>query len=342
MSYVPAENRYEAMTYNRCGRSGLKLPALSLGLWHNFGGPAPTENARAMCRRAFDLGITHFDLANNYGPPAGSAERNFGEILRTDFAGLRDELIISTKAGYWMWNGPYGEWGSRKYLTASLDQSLKRLGVDYVDIFYSHRFDPNTPLEETMGALDQALRSGKALYAGISSYNSRRTREAAALLKAFGHHCLIHQPSYSMLNRWVERDGLLDTLAAEGIGCIAFSPLAQGMLTDKYLAGQPADSRARENSSLKPAFLTPENLANIRALNGIAQKRGQSLAQMALAWALRHPQVTSALIGASKVSQIEECAGALRAPRFSPEELAEIDRYAQDGGINLWAASSAA
>jgi L-glyceraldehyde 3-phosphate reductase len=341
MSYVPAENRYDAMTYNRCGRSGLKLPAISLGLWHNFGGAAPTENARVMCRRAFDLGITHFDLANNYGPPAGSAERNFGEILRTDFAGRRDELVISTKAGYWMWNGPYGEWGSRKYLTASLDQSLKRLGLDYVDIFYSHRFDPNTPLEETMGALDQALRSGKALYVGISSYNGRRTREAAALLREFGQRCLIHQPSYSLLNRWVEADGLLDTLAAEGIGCIAFSPLAQGMLTDKYLDGQPADSRAKENGSLKAAFLTPENLANIRALNGIAQKRGQSLAQMALAWVLRHPQVTTALIGASRVSQIEECVAALQSPKFSAEELAEIDRYAKDGAINLWAASSA-
>ena len=343
MSYVPADNRYGAMTYNYCGKSGLKLPAISLGLWHNFGGAAPTEAARAMCRRAFDLGITHFDLANNYGPPAGSAERNFGEILRTDFAGLRDELVISTKAGYWMWNGPYGEWGSRKYLTASLDQSLKRLGLDYVDIFYSHRFDPNTPLEETMGALDQALRSGKALYVGISSYNSRRTKEASALLKEFGQRCLIHQPSYSMLNRWVEKDGLLDTLAAQGIGCIAFSPLAQGMLTDKYLAGQPADSRVKEaNSSLNARLLTAENLANIRALNEIAQSRGQSLPQMALAWVLRNPQVTSVLIGASKVSQIEDCVAALRNRNFSAGELAKIDRYAKDGDINLWAASSAA
>jgi L-glyceraldehyde 3-phosphate reductase len=343
VSYVPADNRYGAMTYNYCGKSGLKLPAISLGLWHNFGGAAATEDARAMCRRAFDLGITHFDLANNYGPPAGSAERNFGEILRTDFAGLRDELVISTKAGYWMWNGPYGEWGSRKYLTASLDQSLQRLGLDYVDIFYSHRFDPNTPLEETMGALDQALRSGKALYVGISSYNSRRTREANALLKEFGRHCLIHQPSYSMLNRWVETDGLLATLAAEGIGCIAFSPLAQGMLTDRYLAGQPADSRVKEaNSSLSARLLTAENLANVRALNDIAQSRGQSLAQMALAWVLRNPQVTSALIGASKVSQIEDCVAALRNPGFSAEELAKIDGYAKDGDINLWAASSAA
>jgi L-glyceraldehyde 3-phosphate reductase len=340
MSYIPANNRYGTMTYNHCGKSGLKLPAISLGLWHNFGGDAPTDNARAMCRRAFDLGITHFDLANNYGPPAGSAERNFGEILRTDFAGLRDELVISTKAGYWMWNGPYGEWGSRKYLTASLDQSLKRLGLDYVDIFYSHRFDPNTPLDETMGALDKALRSGKALYVGISSYNSRRTREASALLREFGQRCLIHQPSYSMLNRWVEADGLLDTLAAEGVGCIAFSPLAQGMLTDKYLAGQPADSRVKANSSLSADLLTQENLANVRALNAVAHRRGQSLAQMALAWVLRKPQVTSALIGASRVSQVEECAAALRNTAFSAEELAEIDRYAKDGGINLWADSS--
>src|SRR5664280_855530 len=302
MSYVPADNRYGAMTYNYCGKSGLKLPAISLGLWHNF-----------------------------------------GEILRTDFAGLRDELVISTKAGYWMWNGPYGEWGSRKYLTASLDQSLKRLGLDYVDIFYSHRFDPNTPLEETIGALDQALRSGKALYVGISSYNSRRTKEASALLKEFGQRCLIHQPSYSMLNRWVEKDGLLDTMAAQGIGCIAFSPLAQGMLTDKYLAGQPADSRVKEaNSSLNARLLTAENLANIRALNEIAQSRGQSLPQMALAWVLRNPQVTSVLIGASKVSQIEDCVAALRNRNFSAGELAKIDRYAKDGDINLWAASSAA
>lgn len=341
MSYLPAEKRYESMTYNYCGRSGLKLPAISLGLWHNFGGDAPTENARAMCRRAFDLGITHFDLANNYGPPAGSAETNFGEILRTDFAGLRDEMIISTKAGYLMWDGPYGEWGSRKYLTASLDQSLKRMGLDYVDIFYSHRFDPNTPLEETMGALDKALQSGKALYAGISSYNSDRTKEAAALLKQFGHRCLIHQPSYSMLNRWVEKDGLLDTLAIEGIGCIAFSPLAQGLLSNKYLGGVPADSRVKANSSLSGKLLTEENLANIRALNEIAKSRGQSLAQMAIAWVLRNPAVTTALIGASKVSQIEDCVGALGNCRFSAEELAKIDLYAKDGSLNLWAASSA-
>ena len=342
MTYAPAENRYGSMTYNTCGKSGLKLPAISLGLWHNFGGAAPSENARAMCRRAFDLGVTHFDLANNYGPPPGSAERNLGDILRTDFAAHRDELIISTKAGYWMWNGPYGEWGSRKYLTASLDQSLKRLGLDYVDIFYSHRFDPNTPLEETMGALDKALQSGKALYVGISSYNSRRTREANTLLRQFGRRCLIHQPSYSMLNRWVEKDGLLDTLAGEGIGCIAFSPLAQGMLTDKYLAGQPAGSRAQANTSLNTRFLSPENLTNIRALNEIARRRGQSLAQMAIGWVLRHPQITSALIGASKVSQVEECVAAIQGPRFSLEELAAIDSYAKDGDINLWAASSAA
>jgi L-glyceraldehyde 3-phosphate reductase len=341
MSHTPVADRYSSMIYNYCGKSGLKLPALSLGLWHNFGGSSPTENARAMCRRAFDLGITHFDLANNYGPPAGSAESNFGGILRTDFAGLRDELVISTKAGYHMWSGPYGEWGSRKYLTASLDQSLRRMGIDYVDIFYSHRFDPNTPLEETMGALDKALRSGKALYVGISSYNSQRTREANALLKQFGDRCLIHQPSYSMLNRWVEKDGLLDTLESEGIGCIAFSPLAQGMLTNKYLAGQPADSRVKANSSLRSDFLTPENLANIRALNEIAQSRGQTLAQMAIAWVLKDPRVTTALIGASKVSQIEDCVAALKNMTFSKEELSRIDQYARDGDINLWAASSA-
>lgn len=341
MTYQPAGNRYASMTYHTCGRSGLKLPAVSLGLWHNFGGVSPMENARAMCQRAFDLGITHFDLANNYGPPAGSAESNFGEILRTDFAGLRDELVISTKAGYGMWPGPYGEWGSRKYLTASLDQSLRRMGLDYVDIFYSHRFDPDTPLEETMSALDQALRSGKALYVGISSYNSRRTREAAAILREFGQRCLIHQPSYSMLNRWVETDGLLDTLEAEGIGCIAFSPLAQGMLTAKYLSGRPADSRVNANTSLSPDLLSEENLANIRALNEIARARGQTLAQMAIAWVLRDPRVTSALIGASKVSQIDDCVAALENTKFSSEELARIDRHAKDGGINLWAASSA-
>ena len=342
MSYTPASNRYGSMTYNYCGKSGLRLPALSLGLWHNFGGATPTENSRALCRRAFDLGITHFDLANNYGPPPGSAETNFGEMLRTDFAGLRDELIISTKAGYRMWPGPYGEWGSRKYLTASLDQSLKRMGLDYVDIFYSHRFDPRTPLDETMGALDKALQSGKALYVGISSYNSRCTKEANALLRQFGRRCLIHQPSYSMLNRWVETDGLLETLATEGIGCIAFSPLAQGMLTNKYLAGRPTDSRATTNTTLKSEYLSEGNLANIRALNEIAQGRGQTLAQMAIAWVLRDPRITTALIGASKVSQIDDCVGALKNPSFSAEELARIDRYAKDGSINLWAASSSA
>lgn len=341
MTYVPAENRYASMTYNSCGRSGLKLPAISLGLWHNFGGTTVPENARAMCRRAFDLGITHFDLANNYGPPPGSAEKNFGEILRTDFAGLRDELIISTKAGYRMWPGPYGEWGSRKYLLSSLDQSLKRMGLDYVDIFYSHRFDPKTPLDETMGALDTALRSGRALYVGISSYNSLRTKEANALLKQFGHRCLIHQPSYSMLNRWVETDGLFGTLAHEGIGCIAFSPLAQGMLTNKYLAGTPEDSRGKAGTTLRGTFLSDENLANIRALNDIAQGRGQTLAQMAIAWVLRDPRITTALIGASKVSQIEDCVAALKNTTFTPDELARIDRYARDGDINLWAASSA-
>lgn len=340
MSYQPSDSRYDKMTYNYCGKSGLKLPAISLGLWHNFGGISNFENARAMSQRAFDLGITHFDLANNYGPPAGSAEENFGKILATNFAGYRDELVISTKAGYWMWNGPYGEWGSKKYLTASLDQSLKRMGIEYVDIFYSHRFDPNTPLDETMGALHKALQSGKALYVGISSYNSQRTGEAAALLREFGDRCLIHQPSYSMLNRWVESDGLLDTLEKEGIGCITFSPLAQGMLSNKYLNGNPADSRVNANSSLSPDFLTEENLNNIKALNNIANARGQSLAQMAIAWVLRNPQVTTALIGASKVSQIEDCVGALQNTTFTHDELTEIDKYACDGDINLWKASS--
>jgi L-glyceraldehyde 3-phosphate reductase len=342
MSYTPAENRYASMPYNHCGKSGLKLAPLSLGLWHNFGG-ALTDNARAMARRAFDLGITHFDLANNYGPPPGQAESNFGQILKGDFAGLRDELIISTKAGYRMGPGPYGEWGSRKYLLSSLDQSLGRMGLDYVDIFYSHRFDPNTPLEETMGALDTALRSGRALYVGISSYNSRRTKEANAILKQFGHRCLIHQPSYSMLNRWVEKDGLLDTLEKEGIGCIAFSPLAQGMLTDKYLAGAPADSRAKGGSpAFRSHFLSDENLANIRGLNEIAKARGQTLAQMAIAWVLKDPRVTTALIGASKVSQIDDCVGALKNTKFSPDELSRIDGFAKDGNVNIWSASSAA
>ena len=340
MAWQPADDRYSRMKYNRCGRSGIKLPALSLGLWHNFGNDTPHERKQAICRKAFDLGITHFDLANNYGPPPGSAEQAFGEILRTDFAGYRDELIISTKAGYGMWPGPYGEWGSRKYLLASLDQSLKRMGLDYVDIFYSHRFDPDTPLEETCGALDQAVRSGKALYVGISSYNSQRTREAADVLKRLGTPFVIHQPSYSMLNRWVEEDGLLDTLEGLGVGAIVFTPLAQGMLTDKYLNGIPEGSRASKGKSLRTSFLTDETLANIRALNEIAQRRGQSLAQMALAWVLRGGRVASALIGASRPEQIEDCVGALKKLNFTSEELAEIDRYAREANINLWAASA--
>lgn len=340
MPYTPAESRYSTMIYNRCGRSGLKLPAISLGLWHNFGDDTPRSVKRAILHKAFDLGITHFDLANNYGPPPGSAEQAFGEILRTDFAGYRDELIISTKAGYGMWPGPYGEWGSRKYLLASLDQSLKRMGLDYVDIFYSHRFDPDTPLEETCGALDQAVRSGKALYVGISSYNSQRTREAADVLKRLGTPFVIHQPSYSMLNRWVEEDGLLDTLEGLGVGAIVFTPLAQGMLTDKYLNGIPEGSRASKGKSLRTSFLTDETLANIRALNEIAQRRGQSLAQMALAWVLRGGRVASALIGASRPEQIEDCVGALKKLDFTSEELAEIDRYAREANINLWAASA--
>lgn len=340
MRWQPAKNRYDSMVYNRCGHSGLKLPALSLGLWHNFGEDKPHNLKRDICRTAFDLGITHFDLANNYGPPPGSAETAFGEILRTDFAGLRDEMIISTKAGYDMWPGPYGEWGSRKYVLASLDQSLKRMGLDYVDIFYSHRFDPETPLEETMMALDRAVRSGKALYVGLSSYNSERTREAVTILRSLGTPCLIHQPSYSMLNRWVEDDGLLDTLSGLGVGSIVFSPLAQGMLTTKYLDGIPDDSRAAQGKSLRPAFLNEDNLANIRALNAIAERRGQTLAQMAIAWVLRGGRVTSALIGASRPEQVEDCVAALKNPNFTPEELAEIDRYANEADINLWARSA--
>jgi len=328
------------MRYAHCGRSGLKLPALSLGLWHNFGGDKPASVARELCRTAFDLGITHFDLANNYGPPPGAAETLFGEILRSDFAGLRDELLISTKAGYRMWPGPYGEWGSRKYLLSSLDQSLKRMGLDYVDIFYSHRFDPETPLEETMGALDSAVRQGKALYAGISSYSARRTREAAAILRRLGTPCLIHQPSYSLLNRWVEEDGLLDVLDDEGIGAIVFSPLAQGMLSDKYLAGVPKDSRAAADKSLREDFLNETNLAHIRSLDAVARRRGQSLAQMAIAWVLRGGRVTSALIGASRPEQVVDSVAALKNTEFSAEELSEIDRYAVDGGLNLWAASA--
>jgi L-glyceraldehyde 3-phosphate reductase len=339
MTYVAAADRYTAMRYNRCGASGLLLPAVSLGLWNNFGHDRPLEASQAIVRRAFDLGITHFDLANNYGPPYGSAEENFGRLLAKDLAPYRDELVISTKAGYDMWPGPYGDRGSRKYLLASLDQSLGRMGLDYVDIFYSHRLDPDTPLEETMGALDTAVRQGKALYVGISSYSAPKTREAAAILRALGTRLLIHQPSYSMLNRWIE-PALLDTLGEEGIGCIVFSPLAQGMLTDKYLEGIPEGSRASHSSSLSPDLLTDETLAKIRALNEIAGRRGQSLAQMALAWTLRDSRVTSALIGASSVTQLEANVAALENLELSSEELAEIDRYATDSGINLWAASS--
>lgn len=340
MPYSAAEDRYETMRYNRCGNSGLKLPALSLGLWHNFGDNVPFDNARAICRRAFDLGITHFDLANNYGPPPGSAERNFGQLLKTDFAPYRDELVISTKAGYDMWPGPYGNWGSRKYLLASLDHSLARMGLDYVDIFYSHRVDPETPLEETMRALDSAVRQGKALYVGISSYGPEKTREAAAILKDLGTPCLIHQPSYSMLNRWIENDGLLPVLEEEGIGCIAFSVLAQGMLSGKYLNGIPEGSRATAHSSLDPKLITDSNLAKIRNLNVIAEQRGQTLPQLAIAWALRDSRVTTALIGASKVAQVEDCVKALENPAFSDDELDRIDQLAIDGGINLWAESS--
>jgi L-glyceraldehyde 3-phosphate reductase len=327
------------MRYNRCGASGLRLPAVSLGLWHNFGHDRPLEAQRAIVRRAFDLGITHFDLANNYGPPYGSAEENFGRLLARELAPYRDELVISTKAGYDMWPGPYGEWGSRKYLLASLDQSLKRLGLDYVDIFYSHRFDPETPLVETMGALDAAVRQGKALYVGVSSYSAERTREATAILRDLGTPLLIHQPSYSMLNRWIEPD-LLDVLGEEGIGCIVFSPLAQGMLTDRYLDGIPEGSRASRDTSLPPSLLTDDALAKIRALNELAAGRGQSLAQLALAWTLRDPRVTSTLIGASSVAQLEANVGALDRLDLDAGELAEIDRYATESGINLWAASS--
>ncbi|OUD09963.1 L-glyceraldehyde 3-phosphate reductase [Marivivens niveibacter] len=340
MRYTPAEDRYSKMVYRRCGNSGLKLPAVSFGLWHNFGHDTPHQTKREMCQTAFDLGITHFDLANNYGPPAGSAEEAFGEILKTDFAGYRDELIISSKAGYDMWPGPYGEWGSRKYLIASCDQSLKRMGLDYVDIFYSHRFDPDTPLEETMGALEHIWRSGKALYIGISSYNSQRTREAADILKSMGVPLLIHQPSYNMLNRWVETDGLLDTLDDLGVGSIAFTPLAQGMLTKKYLNGVPADSRAAQDKSLDKGMLTEQAIGNIRKLNDIAASRGQTLAQMAIAWVLRGGRVTTALIGASKPSQIVDCAGAVANLEFTDAELAEIDKYADEEQINLWAKSA--
>ncbi|HYU03004.1 MAG TPA: L-glyceraldehyde 3-phosphate reductase [Jatrophihabitantaceae bacterium] len=339
MSYVAADDRYQSTTYRRCGRSGVQLPLISLGLWHNFGNDRPIDTQRAILRRAFDLGVTHFDLANNYGPPYGSAETNFGRIMREDFAPYRDELFISTKAGYDMWPGPYGEWGSRKYVLASLDQSLSRMGLDYVDVFYSHRYDPDTPLEETMGALDTAVRSGRALYAGISSYSPERTTEAARLLRELGTPLLIHQPSYSMLNRWIE-GGLLDTLEASGAGCIAFSPLAQGMLTSKYLDGIPAESRMAENSSLSRDLLTEQNVAHIRALDALARRRGQSLAQMALAWCLRDPRMTSIVAGASSVAQLEENLAALDGLDFSAEELAEIDRSAVEGGIDLWQRSS--
>jgi L-glyceraldehyde 3-phosphate reductase len=339
VTYVPATDRYDTMTYRRCGRSGLKLPAISLGLWHNFGDAQPIDEQRAVLRHAFDRGITHFDLANNYGPPYGSAETNFGRIMREDLRPYRDELVISTKAGYDMWPGPYGEWGSRKYLLASLDQSLARMGLDYVDIFYSHRYDPDTPLEETMGALDAAVRRGKALYAGISSYSGARTEEAALIMRELGTPLVIHQPSYSLLNRWIEED-LLDVVGQEGLGTIVFSPLAQGMLTDKYLDGIPAESRAAEGRFLTSEMLDEQTLTHVRALNELARARGQSLAQMAIAWTLRDPRVTSALVGARNVAQLDDTLGALERPEFSDEELEAIDRHAVDGGINIWKASS--
>jgi L-glyceraldehyde 3-phosphate reductase len=341
MTHIAAADRYDSMQYRRCGRSGLKLPALSLGLWHNFGNDRPPDLGRDLVLRAFDLGVTHFDLANNYGPPYGSAESNFGRILERDLRPYRDEMIISSKAGYDMWPGPYGEWGSRKYLLASLDQSLDRMGLDYVDIFYSHRFDPDTPLEETMGALDSAVRQGKALYAGISSYSGERTAEAAAILRELGTPLLIHQPSYSLLNRWVEED-LLDVLEQEGVGCIAFSPLAQGMLTTKYLDGVPEDSRAAEGRFLTGDMITEERLSHVRALNDMAAARGQELSQMAIAWVLRDPRVTSALIGASSVEQLEQNIASLGNLDFSDEELEAIDRHAVEAGINLWEESSSA
>jgi L-glyceraldehyde 3-phosphate reductase len=339
MTYVAAEDRYDTMTYRRCGRSGLDLPAISLGLWNNFGDDKPLEVQRAIVRRAFDLGITHLDLANNYGPPPGAAELNFGKLMRQDLRPYRDELVISSKAGYDMWPGPYGEWGSRKYVLASLDQSLDRMGLDYVDIFYSHRFDPKTPLEETMGALDTAVRSGRALYAGISSYSADRTKEAVEIMSRLGTPLLIHQPSYSLLNRWIEPE-VLDVCGRDGLGIIAFSPLGQGMLTDRYLGGIPEDSRAAQDHFLKQDFINEENMARVRGLNEIAQRRGQALAQMALAWVLRDPRVTSALIGASSVKQLETNVAALDNLEFSDEELAEIDSHAVDAGINIWQQSS--
>ncbi len=338
-TYVPAGDRYEQLTYRRCGRSGLLLPPISLGLWQNFGDDRPLATSRAILRRAFDLGVTHFDLANNYGPPYGAAEINFGRILREDFARLRDELVISTKAGYDMWPGPYGDHGSRKYVLGSLDQSLQRMGLEYVDIFYSHRFDPDTPLEETMGALDTAVRSGKARYVGISSYSPQRTEEAVEILARLGTPLLIHQPSYSLLNRWIEPE-LLGVLEREGVGCIAFSPLAQGLLTNKYLDGIPSDSRVRRGQHLSADLISDENLKRTRALNDIAARRGQSLAQMAIAWTLRDPRVTSALVGASSVAQLQDSLGALERLDFDDAELAEIDRYAVEGDINIWSQSS--
>jgi L-glyceraldehyde 3-phosphate reductase len=339
MTWVAAPDRYESMLYRRSGASGIQLPAVSLGLWNNFGDDHPLDGQRAILRRAFDLGITHFDLANNYGPPNGSAEVNFGRVLRDDFRPYRDELLISTKAGYDMWPGPYGEWGSRKYLLASLDQSLRRMGLDYVDIFYSHRFDPDTPLEETMSALASAVSSGKALYVGVSSYSARHTEEAAQILREMGVRVLIHQPSYSLVNRWIE-DELLGVLEREGVGCIAFSPLAQGLLTDKYLrGGSPNESRAR---FFEDAFVSEENLEHVRALDAIASERGQSLAQMAVAWVLRDPRITSALVGASSVEQLEDNVAALGALTFADDELAAIDAHAVDLGVNIWAASSEA
>ncbi|TVZ01336.1 L-glyceraldehyde 3-phosphate reductase [Trebonia kvetii] len=340
MSYDAALDRYdEKMPYRRSGRSGLKLPAVSLGLWQNFGDESPLEVQRAILRRAFDLGVTHFDLANNYGPPYGGAELNFGRLYREDFLPYRDQLVISTKAGYDMWPGPYGEWGSRKYLLASLDQSLKRMGLEYVDIFYSHRFDPETPLEETMGALATAVRSGRALYAGISSYSPERTREAYEILRSMGTPLLIHQPSYSMINRWIE-GGLLDTLGELGVGCIAFSPLAQGLLTTKYLGGIPAGSRASRNGSLSSDQLDERTLAHVRALNDIAAARGQTLAQMAISWVLRDERMTSALIGASSVTQLEENLAAAAKTSFTDEEIKAIDKDAVEAGVNIWATSS--
>jgi L-glyceraldehyde 3-phosphate reductase len=338
-TYAASPGRYDSMPYRRVGTSGLVLPAISLGLWQNFGDDRAIETQQAIVRRAFDRGVTHFDLANNYGPPYGSAEANFGRILRADLAGHRDELIISSKAGWDMWPGPYGNGGSRKYLLASLDQSLARLGLDYVDIFYSHRFDPDVPLEETMGALDSAVRQGKALYVGISSYSAERTREAAAILRGLGTPLLIHQPSYSMINRWIE-GGLLDALADEGMGAIAFTPLAQGLLTDRYLDGVPPDSRAARGGSFDQSLVTEANLANARGLREIARGRGQTLAQMAIAWILRDPRVTSALVGASSVAQLDDTLTALERLEFTPDELKEIDRFAVEGGVNLWAESS--